>query len=202
MNSTSSRSHAVVILNMERRMRRFGSPARDESKQGGTPLSVRWFGGVGRCVWRGERRVRLGVLDVLPPLASQAKVVSSSMFMVDLAGSERVKKSGVAGMRFHELKAINLSLSALGNCIAALAARKKHIPYRDSKLTRLLQGSLGGNAKTALVVTVGPEVDSISESQSTLDFGQRARKVQVQAVVNQRVDFKSMYEDMRVRCAC
>ena len=59
--------------------------------------------------------------------------------MVDLAGSERVKKTGVAGMRFNELRAINLSLSALGNCIGALAARKSHVPYRDSKLTRLLQ---------------------------------------------------------------
>lgn len=74
-----------------------------------------------------------------PRRFTQAKVVRSSLFMVDLAGSERVKKTGVAGMRFNELRAINLSLSALGNCIAALAARKSHVPYRDSKLTRLLQ---------------------------------------------------------------
>ena len=77
--------------------------------------------------------------DATVGLALQAKVVRSSLFLVDLAGSERVKKTGVAGMRFNELRSINLSLSALGNCIAALAARKSHIPYRDSKLTRLLQ---------------------------------------------------------------
>ncbi len=82
------------------------------------------------------------------------------MHLVDLAGSERVKKSGVMGRhaRFAESKAINLSLSALGNGIASLSQQKRHqhVPFRASKLTRLLQHSLGGNAKTALVVTLRP----------------------------------------------
>ena len=68
-----------------------------------------------------------------------------------------------------ELKSINLSLSALGNCIAALASRKSHVPYRDSRLTRLLQDSLGGNAKTSLIITVCDESESAHETKSTLE---------------------------------
>ena len=104
-----------------------------------------------------------------------------------------------SGTRFEELKSINLSLSALGNCISALAAKRSHIPYRDSRLTRLLQGSLGGNAKTALVITVAPEPEDAAETQSTLEFGQRARKVQVRAVVNMVTDYKSLYQALQSR---
>ena len=79
--------------------------------------------------------------------------------IVDLAGSERVKRAHAStyhhrAPRFLESKAINLSLSALGNCISALASKKNHVPFRDAKLTRLLQDSLGGNAKTSLVLTL------------------------------------------------
>ena len=76
--------------------------------------------------------------------------------LVDLAGSERQKRTGAEGSRLDEGKAINLSLSALGNVIKALVAGAKHVRFRDSKLTRLLQDSLGGNTKTCMIAAVGP----------------------------------------------
>ena len=85
--------------------------------------------------------------------------------MVDLAGSERVRRTVSKGTRLSEAKSINSSLSALGNVIAALAeSNVTHIPYRDSKLTRLLQDSLGGTASTALIATVGPAAVNYGET--------------------------------------
>lgn len=85
------------------------------------------------------------------------KTRESSLVLVDLAGSERVSASeGQHYMRFEESKAINLSLSALGNCISSLSEGKAHIPYRDSKLTRLLQGSLGGSSRTSVLINIPP----------------------------------------------
>jgi hypothetical protein len=124
-----------------------------------------------------------------PPPPARAPVPSSS----DLAGSERVKTSGAQGIRFSELKAINLSLTALGNCISALSLKKKHIPFRDSKLTRLLQNSLGGNAKTALVINVGPAAVNCGETYSSLLFGQRAMSVETRVRQNVDIDYKALY---------
>ena len=114
-------------------------------------------------------------------------------WQVDLAGSERAKKSGVQHQQFEELKAINLSLSALGNCIAALGQGRPHVPYRDSRLTRLLQHSLGGNARTALIVTLAPRADESGENLSTLQFAQRAAAIQVAAKLNSEVDYATLY---------
>ena len=77
----------------------------------------------------------------------------ATLHLCDLAGSERVGKTNAKGVTLEEAKRINVSLSALGNVISALTSGKPHVPYRDSKLTRLLQTSLGGNAKTALLIT-------------------------------------------------
>lgn len=105
-------------------------------------------------------------------------MLCSMLYLVDLAGSERVKKSRSTGERFNEAKSINSSLSALGKCIHALTDTKvQFVPFRDSKLTRLLQDSLGGNCKTALIVTIGPSVKHIDETISSLSFGSRAMKV-------------------------
>ncbi|KAK1935040.1 Kinesin-related protein 3 [Phytophthora citrophthora] len=107
------------------------------------------------------------------------------MSIVDLAGSEKVQKTAAAGVRMEEAKHINRSLSALGNVINALTDEKaKHIPYRDSKLTRLLQTSLGGNAKTHLLLTCSSSINHLEETLSTLRFGSRAKNIQNKPHVN------------------
>ena len=78
--------------------------------------------------------------------------------LVDLAGSEKVGKTGAKGQTLEEAKKINQSLSALGQVIKSLADQKKHVPYRDSKLTRILQEALGGNSKTSLIVACSPHL--------------------------------------------
>ena len=94
--------------------------------------------------------------------------------LIDLAGSEKVGKTGATGNTLEEAKKINQSLSALGNCIHALTESKRgHIPYRDSKLTRILQESLGGNTKTTLVITASPHVFNAEETLGSLRFGAR-----------------------------
>ncbi|XP_068432996.1 kinesin-like protein KIF3C [Clinocottus analis] len=106
--------------------------------------------------------------------------------LVDLAGSERQAKTGVQGERLKEAAKINLSLSALGNVISALAdGRSGHVPYRDSKLTRLLQDSLGGNAKTVMVATLGPAPQHYEETLTTLRYANRAKNIQNQPRVNE-----------------
>ncbi|CAJ1078379.1 kinesin-like protein KIF3C isoform X2 [Xyrichtys novacula] len=106
--------------------------------------------------------------------------------LVDLAGSERQAKTGVQGERLKEAAKINLSLSALGNVISALAdGRSGHVPYRDSKLTRLLQDSLGGNAKTVMVATLGPSAQHYDETLTTLRYANRAKNIQNQPRVNE-----------------
>lgn len=106
--------------------------------------------------------------------------------LVDLAGSERQAKTGVHGERLKEAAKINLSLSALGNVISALAdGRSAHIPYRDSKLTRLLQDSLGGNAKTVMVATLGPAPQHYEETLTTLRYANRAKNIQNKPRVNE-----------------
>ena len=89
--------------------------------------------------------------------------------MVDLAGSEKVAKTGSTGDRFKEATKINLSLTTLCHVISALTSKQSsHIPYRDSTLTRLLQDSLGGNAKTLMISTIGPSEQNYNETLSTL----------------------------------
>jgi len=97
--------------------------------------------------------------------------------LVDLAGSERLAKSQTSGQALKETQAINKSLSALGTVIAALATQEKHVPYRDSKLTYLLQDSLGGNSKTLMFVNIGPSQYNHAESLNSLNFASRAKAV-------------------------
>ncbi|XXQ32464.1 Kinesin motor domain-containing protein [Plasmodiophora brassicae] len=107
--------------------------------------------------------------------------------LVDLAGSERQSKTAAEGLRLKEATKINLSLSALGNVISALtsASKVKHIPYRDSKLTRLLQDSLGGNTKTVMLAAISPSEDAYDETLTTLRYANRAKNIKNRPVVNE-----------------
>ncbi|KAK9265362.1 hypothetical protein L1049_003512 [Liquidambar formosana] len=104
-----------------------------------------------------------------------------SLHLVDLAGSERVDRSEATGERLREAQHINKSLSALGDVIFALAQKSPHVPYRNSKLTQVLQSSLGGQAKTLMFVQLNPDVDSYSETISTLKFAERVSGVELGA---------------------
>ena len=118
---------------------------------------------------KGEPRITLGKLN-----------------LVDLAGSERQSKTQATGDRLKEANKINLSLSALGNVISALVdGKSQHIPYRDSKLTRLLQDSLGGNTKTVMIANVSPASDNYDETLGTLRYASRAKNIKNQPKVNE-----------------
>ncbi|KAL5716104.1 hypothetical protein ACHQM5_017836 [Ranunculus cassubicifolius] len=108
-------------------------------------------------------------------------ILKSCLHLVDLAGSERVDKSEAVGERLREAQNINRSLSALGDVISALAQKSKHIPYRNSKLTQVLQDSLGGQAKTMMFVHINPELNSYGETISTLKFAERVASIELGA---------------------
>lgn len=108
--------------------------------------------------------------------------------MVDLAGSEKIGKTGASGQTLDEAKKINKSLSSLGNVINALTdGKSSHIPYRDSKLTRILQESLGGNARTTLIVTCSPSPYNEAETISALRFGVRAKSIKNKPKINREL---------------
>ncbi|XP_066193741.1 kinesin heavy chain isoform X1 [Sylvia atricapilla] len=111
--------------------------------------------------------------------------LSGKLYLVDLAGSEKVSKTGAEGAVLDEAKNINKSLSALGNVISALAeGTKAYVPYRDSKMTRILQDSLGGNCRTTMFICCSPSSYNDAETKSTLMFGQRAKTIKNTASVN------------------
>eukprot|EP00743_Colponemidia_sp_Colp-15_P010401 GILK01011452.1.p1 GENE.GILK01011452.1~~GILK01011452.1.p1 ORF type:complete len:1212 (+),score=242.12 GILK01011452.1:39-3638(+) len=160
MNKTSSRSHVILQLLVEQR----SLVSEGEQAQANKENSLVGVGGK----QRGDAvKAKRGLLTI-----------------VDLAGSERLSKSGSEGLRMEEAKKINKSLSALGNVIHALTDRAKHVPYRDSKLTRILQESLGGNYKTTLIVTCSPDISNVDESISSLKFAQRAKSIKNVVKVN------------------
>ena len=163
MNAHSSRSHAILIIRIER------------SIQVSTKTKVKNI-----------------------KQATDRIITCSHLYLVDLAGSERVKKTGATSMRLEEAKKINVSLLALGNVISALSDPKStHISYRDSKLTRLLQESLGGNAKTSLIVTVSPSTYNTEETISSLFFALRAMKVQNKPKINKTVDYQALCQKLQ-----
>ncbi|KAI4471330.1 kinesin-related [Holotrichia oblita] len=122
---------------------------------------------------------------------TNGQVRVAKLSMIDLAGSERGAATGCAGMRFTEGANINRSLLALGNCINSLAGGLKHVPYRDSKLTRLLKDSLGGNCQTVMIANISPSSITYEDTYNTLKYATRAKKIKSNVkknVMNTNVD--------------
>ncbi|XP_074317540.1 kinesin-like protein KIN-UA isoform X2 [Silene latifolia] len=170
MNTESSRSHAFMMVNVKRSLKEKEPVLPSEN--------------------RGSSNGKLQK----PPVVRNGKLV-----VVDLAGSERIDKSGSDGHTLEEAKSINLSLSALGKCINALAENSPHVPIRDSKLTRLLRDSFGGTARTSLIITIGPSPRHRAETASTIMFGQRAMKVQNMLKIKEEFDYKSLSRKLDIQ---
>ncbi|KAJ1798502.1 hypothetical protein LPJ59_002456 [Coemansia sp. RSA 2399] len=176
MNERSSRSHTIFRIIIESREK-----ADAESEDGAEGVDQ---------VHNAKRQQRLstGSTDESAEFTGAVKV--SCLNLVDLAGSERVGQTGAEGQRLKEGAHINKSLMSLGTVIARLSedgGDKGHIPYRDSKLTRILQPSIGGNAKTLIVCTITPSPDYVDEALSTLKFASRAKTIQNKPEVNEEL---------------
>ncbi|KAF4036899.1 Kinesin motor domain [Phytophthora infestans] len=199
MNELSSRSHAVFIIIAEQSKTTYvDSKGNDvapeefmtlvnayQARHGTTPTNGKASNGA-----NGNAAALHPKLEAM--VRQSFKV--GKLNLVDLAGSERVRLSGATGQRLEESKKINQSLSALGNVISALtdARGRQHIPYRDSKLTRILEDSLGGNCKTTMMAMVSPALEAMTESLSTLKFANRAKHIKNEARVNEDLDQKSL----------
>ncbi|KAJ5492176.1 hypothetical protein N7453_010273 [Penicillium expansum] len=166
INAKSSRSHAVFSLNLVQRK---------SSPNHGTPGPTK------------EKRMSMPV-DTFH--TGETITVDSKLHFVDLAGSERLKNTGASGERAKEGISINAGLAALGKVISQLSSRQQgsHVSYRDSKLTRLLQDSLGGNAYTYMIACVTPAEFHLSETLNTISYAQRARAIQSKPHIQQIAD--------------
>uniref|UniRef100_A0A803KS51 Kinesin motor domain-containing protein n=1 Tax=Chenopodium quinoa TaxID=63459 RepID=A0A803KS51_CHEQI len=116
--------------------------------------------------------------------------------LVDLAGSENISRSGAREGRAREAGEINKSLLTLGRCINALVEHSGHVPFRDSKLTRLLRDSLGGKTKTCIIATIAPSVPCLEETLSTLDYAYRAKNIKNKPEVNQKMMKSALMKDL------
>lgn len=182
MNEVSSRSHAVFIVIAEQSETVYV----DDRGQEMSPEEFQKF-----MHARGVRREQ--EMNRLEDHLRQTFKVGK-LNLVDLAGSERVNLSGATGQRLEESKQINKSLSMLGFVISALTKNgdRAHIPYRNSKLTRMLEDSLGGNCKTTMMAMISPAFEAMMETISTLKFANRAKNIRNEARVNEDLDQKSL----------
>ncbi|GAA5807233.1 hypothetical protein MFLAVUS_000589 [Mucor flavus] len=174
MNNTSSRSHAIFSVILKQQVTISGS-ADDTTSTDLNNLT---------------RSPSDQTLVSDSSSTPYIKKLTSKFHFVDLAGSERLKRTNAVGDRAKEGISINTGLLALGNVISALgdeSRRVSHIPYRDSKLTRLLQDSLGGNSQTLMLACASPSDSNITETLNTLKYANRARNIRNRVVVNQQV---------------
>ena len=133
------------------------------------------------------------IIEITQTFKKENLIKKGTLNLVDLAGSEKISKTGAVGETLEEAKKINLSLSALGNVIHALTSiNTEHVPYRDSKLTRILQESLGGNYKTSLIVTASPHSYHLEETISSLQFAQRAKTIKNKVKINIRYTYEEL----------
>ncbi|KAG8371393.1 hypothetical protein BUALT_Bualt13G0083100 [Buddleja alternifolia] len=131
------------------------------------------------CTPEGEEMIKCGKLN-----------------LVDLAGSENISRSGAREGRAREAGEINKSLLTLGRVINALVEHSGHIPYRDSKLTRLLRDSLGGKTKTCIIATISPSIHCLEETLSTLDYAHRAKNIKNKPEINQKMMKSAVIKDL------
>ncbi|EGG05370.1 uncharacterized protein MELLADRAFT_78111 [Melampsora larici-populina 98AG31] len=177
MNAQSSRSHAIFSLSLTQK-----------KPSGGNSLSAS-LNHSGRRSQVSSPTPGSRAEPSVSSLDSEWVTVTSKFHFVDLAGSERLKRTSAVGERVKEGISINSGLHALGNVISALGDPSKaktttHIPYRDSKLTRLLQDSLGGNAHTLMIACVSPIEYNLNETLNTVKYANRARNIKNRAEVN------------------
>jgi centromeric protein E len=173
MNDLSSRSHTILTLTIE-------------SKKIATAESKKASARNATMRTRGARGGKRGEKE------KTEKVRVSHLNFVDLAGSERTVQAGTSGARQKEGTHINKSLLFLGVVISRLSEKQKYIPYRDSKLTRMLQTSLGGNARTVIICNISPALSNLEPTMNTLRFGSRAIKILNHAKVNEVSGAKAM----------
>lgn len=184
MNKNSSRSHAVLNVFLEQIwVEKKNTPGSDQQQSTGEAQATAKSEQDGGADVVKKRHYRKALLTI-----------------VDLAGSERLNKTGSESMRLQEAKNINKSIAALGNCIAMLAQSSEksmsqmgsfsHIPFRDSKVTRLLSESLSGNCKTTICACISPSLVHYEETYSTLLFASRAMNVRTEAQRNEKIDLK------------
>ena len=131
-----------------------------------------------------SRSHSLFILEVTQKNEVDGSVKTSRLNLVDLAGSEKIGKTGATGDTLEEAKKINQSLSALSSVIKGLSTGAKHISFRDSKLTRILQTSLSGNTKTSLIVCASPHPNNEEETLATLRFAKRAKMIKTKVKAN------------------
>mmetsp|Transcript_3077 Transcript_3077/g.6366 ORF Transcript_3077/g.6366 Transcript_3077/m.6366 type:complete len:591 (+) Transcript_3077:22-1794(+) len=139
-----------------------------------------------------SRSHALLVLTIDKNQLAEGRLKTSQLYIADLCGSEKLSKTGATDQRLKEAQTINKSLLSLGNVIQALVDQKRHVPYRDSKLTRLLQNSFGGNSLTSLILCCSSNSYNALETLSTLRFGDRANKVHNRPVANQMMSLDEL----------